>query len=44
MPILSGAKILVVDDDVHVAETLELIFLARGYKGGSPILQKTQSN
>jgi CheY-like chemotaxis protein len=27
-----GGKILIVDDDLHVAETLELIFLARGYK------------
>lgn len=27
-----GSKILIVDDDVHVAETLELIFMARGYK------------
>lgn len=27
-----GQKILIVDDDVHVAETLELIFLAKGYK------------
>jgi len=27
-----GAKILIVDDDNHVAETLELIFMARGYK------------
>lgn len=28
----SGQCILIVDDDVHVAETLEMIFLARGYK------------
>jgi CheY-like chemotaxis protein len=28
----SGRRILIVDDDVHVAETLELILLARGYK------------
>jgi len=28
----AGQRILVVDDDVHVAETLELIFMARGYK------------
>lgn len=27
-----GEKILIVDDDIRVAETLELIFLARGYK------------
>lgn len=32
MSIVISAKILIVDDDVHVAETLELIFLARGYK------------
>jgi DNA-binding NtrC family response regulator len=32
MPTVSGSKILIVDDDVHVAKTLELIFLARGYK------------
>jgi len=29
---LRGTKILVLDDDVHVAQTLELIFLARGYE------------
>ena len=28
----AGQRILVVDDDVRVAETLELIFMARGYK------------
>lgn len=27
----AGQRILIVDDDVHVAETLEMIFLARGY-------------
>jgi CheY-like chemotaxis protein len=27
-----GGRILVVDDDTHVAQTLELIFLSRGYK------------
>lgn len=27
-----GGKILVLDDDVHVAETLQMILLARGYK------------
>lgn len=27
-----GGKILVLDDDVHVADTLKLILLARGYK------------
>lgn len=32
VPTRSGGKILVLDDDIHVAQTLELIFLARGYK------------
>ena len=32
LPTVSGAKILLVDDDIHVAETLELIFMARGFK------------
>ncbi len=27
-----GCRILVLDDDTHIALTLELIFLARGYK------------
>lgn len=27
-----GGKILVLDDDVHVAETLQMILLARGYE------------
>jgi CheY-like chemotaxis protein len=27
-----GGRILVLDDDVHVAETLQMILLARGYK------------
>ena len=27
-----GGQILVLDDDAHVTQTLELIFLARGYK------------
>lgn len=27
-----GGRILVLDDDIHVAQTLELILLARGYK------------
>jgi len=27
-----GGSILVLDDDVHVAETLQMILLARGYK------------
>lgn len=27
-----GGKILVLDDDVHVAETLQMILLAKGYK------------
>jgi len=27
-----GSNILLVDDDIHVAETLELIFLSRGYR------------
>ena len=32
MPTATAGKILIIDDDIHVAETLELIFLARGYK------------
>ena len=32
VPAPGGSRILVLDDDVHVAQTLELIFLARGYK------------
>jgi DNA-binding NtrC family response regulator len=28
----SGCQILIIDDDVQVAETLELIFLSRGYQ------------
>lgn len=27
-----GGRILVLDDDIHVAETLQMILLARGYK------------
>lgn len=27
-----GSNILIVDDDIHVAETLESIFLSRGYR------------
>jgi DNA-binding NtrC family response regulator len=32
MPTVQGSQILIVDEDEHVAETLELIFLARGYQ------------
>lgn len=32
MSTIPGRNILIVDDDIHVAETMELIFLARGYK------------
>jgi DNA-binding NtrC family response regulator len=28
----AGQNILIVDDEIHVAQTLELIFLSRGYK------------
>jgi CheY-like chemotaxis protein len=27
-----GSNILILDDDIHVAKTLELIFLSRGYR------------
>jgi DNA-binding NtrC family response regulator len=32
MTVELSTRILIVDDDEHVGETLELIFLARGYK------------